>query len=185
LQRLDLRLTGVASAGALQLEVMRGGYISGSKAMLVTGDRLLAAEVRTLEAEESSTDLDTLLFQLAACQQFGGGAAGREYTLDDREVLGKSSRRLLAYAVQRKWVAATRTLLAAVDADQPAAEAMAAVSTVSHSHSVCNSTHFGCLLALPVRSHLLARGSCHRPLHSQLWAAWLACITASPCAPRP
>lgn len=31
LQRLDLRLTGVASAGALQLEVMRGGYISGSK----------------------------------------------------------------------------------------------------------------------------------------------------------
>ncbi|PRW58718.1 copper responsive regulator 1 isoform A [Chlorella sorokiniana] len=130
MQRLDLRLTGVASAGALQLEVMRGGYISGSKAMLVTGDRLLAAEVRTLEAEESSTDLDTLLFQLAACQQFGGGAAGREYTLDDREVLGKSSRRLLAYAVQRKWVAATRTLLAAVDADQPAAEAMAAVDVM-------------------------------------------------------
>lgn len=31
LQRLDLRLTGVAAAGALQLEVMRGGYISGSK----------------------------------------------------------------------------------------------------------------------------------------------------------
>ena len=31
LQRLDLRLTGVSAAGALQLEVMRGGYISGSK----------------------------------------------------------------------------------------------------------------------------------------------------------
>lgn len=53
--------------------------------MLVTGDRLLAAEVRTLEAEESSTDLDTLLFQLAACQQFAAGGAGREYSPEDRE----------------------------------------------------------------------------------------------------
>lgn len=43
-------------------------------------------------------------------------------------VLGKSSRRLLAYTVQRKWVAATRTLLAAVAADQAPSEAMAAVS---------------------------------------------------------
>lgn len=160
------------------------------QAMLVTGDRLLAAEVRTLEAEESSTDLDTLLFQLAACQQLAAGGAGREYTPEDREgeqrfvglragsgcdavlchlrqlameqpvagptsnsactkldslpsstsrpsptVLGKSSRRLLAYAVQRKWVAATRTLLAAVAADQPAAEAMAAVSGGSACHA--------------------------------------------------
>ena len=31
LQRLDLRLTGVREAGAVQVEVMRGGYISGSK----------------------------------------------------------------------------------------------------------------------------------------------------------
>lgn len=30
-QRLDLRLTGVTSPGAVQLEVMRGGYISASK----------------------------------------------------------------------------------------------------------------------------------------------------------
>lgn len=149
MQRLDLRLTGVAAAGALQLEVMRGGYISGSKAMLVTGDRLLAAEVRTLEAEESSTDLDTLLFQLAACQQLAAGGAGREYTPEDREVLGKSSRRLLAYAVQRKWVAATRTLLAAVAADQPAAEAMAAVDVM------CVGTTGMPLLQLAVRSQRL------------------------------
>ncbi len=54
-------------------------------------------------------------------------------------MLGKSSRRLLAYAVQRKWVAATRTLLATVAADQPAAEAMAAVSVAP----ACNFSLFG------------------------------------------
>lgn len=31
MQRLDLRLVGVEGPGAVQLEVMRGGYISGSK----------------------------------------------------------------------------------------------------------------------------------------------------------
>ena len=31
MQRLDLRLAGVREAGAVQVEVMRGGYISASK----------------------------------------------------------------------------------------------------------------------------------------------------------
>jgi hypothetical protein len=45
--------------------------------------------------------------------------------------LGKSSRRLLSFSVQRKWLAATRTLLGAACADQPAAEAMASVDIMS------------------------------------------------------
>lgn len=49
----------------------------------MTGDRLLAAEVRSLEAEESSTDVDTLLFQLAACQQYAAGGGGRTYAAED------------------------------------------------------------------------------------------------------
>lgn len=162
--------------------------------------------MRSLEAEESSTDADTLLFQLAACQQYAAGGAGREYTPEDlageacgcrrapakgrgqagraaqrpreclaqppaagrptcpcsrpsstytllspapRAVLGKSSRRLLAFTVQRKWVAATRTLLAAVAADQPAAEAMAAVDVM------CVGTTGMPLLQLAVRSQRL------------------------------
>lgn len=64
-------------------------------------------------------------------------------------VLGKSSRRLLAFAVQRKWVAATRTLLSSVAADQPAAEAMAAVDVM------CVGTTGMPLLQLAVRSQRL------------------------------
>ncbi len=71
------------------------------QAMLVTGDRLLAAEVRTLEAEESSTDLDTLLFQLAACQQFAAGNSGREYTPEDREGKDRRVWMLLLFACQQ------------------------------------------------------------------------------------
>lgn len=64
-------------------------------------------------------------------------------------VLGKSSRRLLAFAVQRKWVAATRTLLASVAADQPPEEAMAAVDIM------CVGTTGMPLLQLAVRSQRL------------------------------
>lgn len=64
-------------------------------------------------------------------------------------MLGKSSRRLLAYAVQRKWVAATRTLLAAVAADQSPGEAMAAVDIM------CVGTTGMPLLQLAVRSQCL------------------------------
>ena len=46
-------------------------------------------------------------------------------------MLGKSSRRLLAYAVQRKWGVATRLLLSCVAADQPVHEAMAQVGTAA------------------------------------------------------
>lgn len=63
--------------------------------------------------------------------------------------MAKSSRRLLAYAVQRKWVAASRTLLAAAAADQPAAEAMAAVDVM------CVGTTGMPLLQLAVRSQRL------------------------------
>ncbi|KAL4430673.1 hypothetical protein ABPG75_005929 [Micractinium tetrahymenae] len=149
MQRLDLRLTGVAGPGAVQLEVMRGGYISGSKAMLLTSDLQLAAELRALEAEEAPGDVDTLLFQLANCEQWVAGAGRREFRPEDRQVLGKSSRRLLAFAVQRKWVAATRALLSSVAADQPAAEAMAAVDVM------CVGTTGMPLLQLAVRSQRL------------------------------
>lgn len=64
-------------------------------------------------------------------------------------VLGKSSRRLLAFAVQRKWVAATRTLLSSVAADQPAEEAMAAIDVM------CVGTTGMPLLQLAVRSQQL------------------------------
>ncbi|KAL4432422.1 hypothetical protein ABPG77_001721 [Micractinium sp. CCAP 211/92] len=149
MQRLDLRLAGASSPGAVQIEVMRGGYISGSKAMLLTPDRQLAAEVRALEAEEAPGDVDTLLFQLANCKEWVAGAGRREFTPEDREVLGKSSRRLLAFAVQRKWVAATRTLLSSVAADQPAEEAMAAIDVM------CVGTTGMPLLQLAVRSQQL------------------------------
>lgn len=49
----------------------------------MTGDRLLAAEVRALESEESATDVNTLLFQLASCQQYSAGA--RDFSAEDRQ----------------------------------------------------------------------------------------------------
>jgi hypothetical protein len=57
--------------------------------MLVTCDRLLISEVRALEAEERATDVDTLLFQLAASEEYaaaaaaGSGQQGRERTPED------------------------------------------------------------------------------------------------------
>ena len=63
--------------------------------MLVTSDRLLISEVRGLEAEEGATDIDTLLFQLSASEEYaaagargadGGrqqGQQGRERTPED------------------------------------------------------------------------------------------------------
>ena len=59
------------------------------QAMLVTCDRLLISEVRALEAEERATDVDTLLFQLAASEEYaaaaaaGSGQQGRERTPED------------------------------------------------------------------------------------------------------
>ena len=54
--------------------------------MLVTSDGLLISEVRALEAEEGATDVDTLLFQLAASEEYaaaGTGQQGRERTPED------------------------------------------------------------------------------------------------------
>ena len=56
------------------------------QAMLVTSDGLLISEVRALEAEEGATDVDTLLFQLAASEEYaaaGTGQQGRERTPED------------------------------------------------------------------------------------------------------
>ncbi|KAL4859578.1 Teosinte glume architecture 1 [Chlorella vulgaris] len=136
MQKLSLRLSGLPASGVLQLEVMRGGYMSGSKATLLTRDRGLVAEVRSLEADKGATDVDTLLFQLAAAEEHCA-------------VLGKSSRQLLAFAVQRIWVAATRTLLGAAVADVPCAEAMSEVDIL------CVGTTGMPLLKLAVRSQSL------------------------------
>ena len=57
--------------------------------MLVTADRGLAGEVRALETEEEAAvaggvDVDTLLFQLAASEEYSGGGEGqRQYAPED------------------------------------------------------------------------------------------------------
>jgi hypothetical protein len=72
-----------------------------------------------------------------------------------RAVLGRSSRRLLAFTVQRQWVAATRVLLAAVCADQEPVEAMAEVRAVGLERR-CRG-HSASLAGLAVLAAALAR----------------------------
>lgn len=149
MQKLNLRLSGLPASGVLQLEVMRGGYMSGPKAALLTRNRGLLAEVRSLEVDQGATDTDTLLFQLSAAEEHCAGAGARDVSQAELKVLGKSSRQLLAFAVQRVWVAATRTLLGAAVADVPCAEAMSEVDIL------CVGTTGMPLLKLAVRSQSL------------------------------
>jgi hypothetical protein len=87
-------------------------------------------------------------------------------------VLGKSSRQLLAFAVQRVWVAATRTLLGAAVADMPCAEAMSEVRLVR----MWSATLGGCLCTWVLYAlcfmHLLCSGTpCRAPAASTVCAA--------------
>ena len=119
LQRLVLRVRG-APAGPLTLEVMRGGFVSASKTVLVSADAALAREVRTLETEAGGTDLDALARQLGDMLALGSGSDA-----EARGAVGRAARRLLPFVLQRRWAAATALVLSRLDADLPAGEAMA------------------------------------------------------------
>ena len=95
--------------------------------------------------------------------------------------MGKSSRRLLSFSVQRKWLAATRTLLGAACADQPAAEAMASVDIMS-----VGTTGMP-LLQLAVRSQrlevvqaLLAWGAAHGERAASFFLLPFCCCRCCP-----
>ena len=125
LQRLVLRVSG-AAAGALQLEVMRGGFVSASKTLLVSSDAALAGEVRAMEIEQSATDIDTLMQQLGSLVALAAAAEVAEAGDEERSACGRAARRLLPFVLQRKWAAATQLVLACLAADlEDPREAMA------------------------------------------------------------
>ncbi|GAB4817777.1 hypothetical protein N2152v2_004823 [Parachlorella kessleri] len=131
LQRLQVRVAG-AELGALQLEIMRGGFISSSKTLLVHVDPQLATELRQLENDATGMDIDTTLFELGRVVEYGsGGRSLAAWGPEERAKAGKAARRMLAFAIQRKWVGVTRALLASISADCRPLDAVAAADVMA------------------------------------------------------
>lgn len=139
LQRAEIRVRGAFSPGALQLEVMRGAYVSSAKAALVCTTAEEALEVRSLEATLNPGDADTLVYELGslveaaamAAARRGSPAAAAQALAAAPAPPGKAARRLLPFLVQRKWPLMMRKALDAAIADMPVGEAMGEADVVA------------------------------------------------------
>jgi hypothetical protein len=127
LQRMDVRVRGPFTPGALRVEVVRGGAGSAARTVLLAGSPAAAAEARSLETLADEGEIDTLLFELGAVAEAAaaGGGADAAFWARAPAPPAAAARRLLPFLVQRGWPTLAAAALGAAALEGGAAGAIA------------------------------------------------------------
>ncbi|KAK9819901.1 hypothetical protein WJX72_003783 [[Myrmecia] bisecta] len=118
-QELQLRIPRGQRNGAVQVEVVRGGFMSHAKPVLVLDNTQAVAEIRQLEAG-ASADADAFLLDFDRVLEFTNALKAvaansqepmREYTTEDCKAVAHTARRLFLFAASKGWPAVAQLLL--------------------------------------------------------------------------
>ena len=103
---------GKVSPGPIEIEIMRGGYLCPAKTVLITKNSQLAEEIcssRRSPLAGNALD-DTLVYEMGRIEE----KIDEHAPIEEKEAIARSARRVLVFALRRRWLEACRTALEAL-----------------------------------------------------------------------